>query len=167
MELFIRNASISDLDAVVEIFRACWLISYQEVLPQDVRDAMTPEAAHELWEQALAPHIERETVVAVRGDQVVGVARIGQDKDNSLRGHLFSLYVHPEHSGMGIGKTLVSAALEKLRTRGFDEITLWVFKENPNARALYEKLGFSITGVERTDERWKIPEIQMIQTLKS
>ena len=166
MEIIIRNGITTDLDAVVATFRACWLTSYRDLLPEDVRDAMTLDAAHALWISALGPHPERETLVAVVEHSVVGVARIGQDIQDPLRGHLFSLYVHPDLAGRGIGKSLLKNAIERLHVKGFSEITLWVFKSNSSALGLYEKEGFAVTGIERIDERWKIPEIQMLQTSK-
>ena len=104
--------------------------------------------------------------MAVVEHSVVGVARIGQDIQDPLRGHLFSLYVHPDLAGRGIGKSLLKNAIERLHVKGFSEITLWVFKSNSSALGLYEKEGFAVTGIERIDERWKIPEIQMLQTSK-
>jgi ribosomal protein S18 acetylase RimI-like enzyme len=42
-------------------------------------------------------------------------------------------------------------------------VTLWVFKANPIAIGLYRKSGFVETGREKTDERWQIPQIEMLR----
>jgi ribosomal protein S18 acetylase RimI-like enzyme len=98
--------------------------------------------------------------------RVVGVARVGSDVTNVARGHLFSLYVHPDNAGRGLGKILLRHALASLREIGFEEITLWVFKNNAPTRNLYSSLGFQETGQERIDERWKNPEIEMLAPSK-
>lgn len=166
MESLVRKATSSDLDTLVDIFRACWLTSYKEILPQSVRDEMSVEKAREMWALSVTPHPERTTFVIETDSKVVGVARVGTDVTNSARGHLFSLYVHPDNSGRGLGKFLLRHALASLREIGFEEITLWVFKNNAPTRNLYSSLGFQKTGQERIDDRWKIPEIEMLAPSK-
>jgi len=166
MESLVRKATSSDLDALVDIFRACWLTSYKEILPQSVRDEMSVEKSREMWAISVIPHPERTTFVIETDSKVVGVARVGTDVTNSARGHLFSLYVHPDNAGRGLGKLLLRHALTSLRDNEFEEITLWVFKNNAPTRNLYSSLGFLETGQERIDERWKIPEIEMLAPSK-
>lgn len=157
----IRNATPLDLDAIVEVFRACWNISYSDLLPEDVRADMTPEKAREMWGAAVTPHPDRTTLLVELESKVVAIARIGIDPNDGESGHLFSLYVHPSHSGRGIGRTLLLEAMKQLTEQGFQRRTLWVFKNNLNAQKLYSSLGFTPTGAEKTDPRWKIPEIEL------
>ena len=164
MVFSIRSAKAEDIDAIVQIFRACWIHSYRDVLSEEVRTAMTEEKAYELWLPSLSTHTDRETLLACLADAPVGIARIGTDPDFPSRGHLFSLYVDPESAGKGFGKALLAAALEKLSVRKFNEISLWVFKANPGAIALYKKLGFEPTGRERTDPRWRTLEIELLRS---
>jgi ribosomal protein S18 acetylase RimI-like enzyme len=109
------------------------------------------------------PHVDRSTFLLSSESVVVGVARFGRNTDAPDRGHLFSLYIHPKYAGKGFGKALLARVLEELTGRGFTEISLWVFKTNESAQALYRKNGFLPTGIERIDERWKIPEIEMLR----
>lgn len=163
MEFAIRSGKAKDIDAIVRIFRACWTQSYREVLSEDVRNAMTQEKAYELWLPSLSANTDRETLVACIDEVPIGIARIGSDPDFPSRGHLFSLYIDPESAGKGFGKALLTAALDKLSVREFNEISLWVFKANPGAIALYQKLGFEPTGRERTDPRWCTLEIELLR----
>lgn len=164
MEFTIRPGKAEDIDAIVRIFRACWTQSYRDVLSEEVRNAMTDTKAYELWLPSLSLDTDRETLVACIDDSPVGIARIGSDPDFPSRGHLFSLYVDPESAGKGFGKALLTAALEKLSGRKFNEISLWVFKANPGAIGLYKKLGFEPTGRERTDPRWCSLEIELLRS---
>ncbi|MDP1852452.1 MAG: GNAT family N-acetyltransferase [Candidatus Planktophila sp.] len=166
MESLVRQATTADLDSLVKIFRACWLTSYKDILPESVRDEMSVEKAHQMWAHSVAPHAARTTFVIELAGQVVGVTRVGSDESNSMRGHLFSLYVHPDNAGRGLGKILLKHALASLREIGFEEITLWVFKNNAPTRHLYRSLGFQETGQERIDDRWKNPEIEMLAPSK-
>lgn len=163
MDFTIRPGTAEDIAGVVRIFRACWTQSYREVLSEEVRNAMTDEKAYELWLPSISTETDRETLVACMDDSPIGIARIGPDPDFPARGHLFSLYIDPESAGKGFGKALLSAALNKLSVREFKEISLWVFKTNPGAIALYQKLSFVPTGRERTDPRWRTLEIEMLR----
>lgn len=162
MVLKIRSGRTEDIDALVRIFRSCWLESYREILSEDVRNSMSEEAARQLWLPALAANTDRETLVAVIGENPIGMARIGIDSDFPARGHLFSLYVDPQYAGKGFGKVLLTTALERLSERGLAQISLWVFKANLGASGLYKKMGFEPTGRERTDSRWQSLEIEML-----
>ena len=158
----IRTTSPSDLDAIVEVFRACWTLSYADLLPLQVREEMSEDKARDMWRGAVEPHADRSTLLADIDGKVVGVARIGSDPNDQTRGHLFSLYVHPDFAGRGIGRALLTEAMSQLHDRGFALRTLWVFKDNESAQGLYKSFGFMPTGEEKTDPRWQIPEIEMI-----
>ena len=127
---------------------------------------MTEEVARAMWQKSVEIDPDRQTLLAVEGGKVVGVARIGSDPNNADNGHLFSLYVHPEFAGKGIGSSLLDRALKNLVERGFSRQTLWVFKDNEVASKLYKSRGFSNTGAEKIDPRWQIPEVELISKLE-
>jgi ribosomal protein S18 acetylase RimI-like enzyme len=108
------------------------------------------------------PKPGRFTLVAIE-DETLGFASFGNDAEDESRGHLFSLYVSPASAGKGVGSKLLAEVIAKLAQVDKAEITLWVFKENPTAIGLYRKFGFSETGREKTDERWQIPQIEMLR----
>ncbi|WP_312652153.1 GNAT family N-acetyltransferase [Proteiniclasticum sp.] len=53
------------------------------------------------------------------------------------------LAVSVNKQGMGYGKELLAYTVNRLKERGFSEISLWVVESNP-AKILYEKAGFSL-----------------------
>jgi ribosomal protein S18 acetylase RimI-like enzyme len=108
------------------------------------------------------PKPGRFTLVAT-DHETLGFASFGNDAEDESRGHLFSLYVTPESAGKGVGSKLLAEVISALAQIDKPEITLWVFKENPTAIGLYRKFGFSETGREKTDERWQIPQIEMLR----
>lgn len=57
--------------------------------------------------------------------------------------------VLPDYRGRGIGRQLITEALERARKKGIERVELEVFSSNVAARALYEKLGFVTEGVRR------------------
>ena len=159
----IRPVESIDLGSLVTIFRACWNISYRNLISAEVREAMDLEAVTKLLANAVNPNPGRYTLIATEAESGLGFASFGSDSDDLTKGHLFSLYVSPESAGKGVGSKLLNEVISELGKIGKPEITLWVFKENPTAIGLYRKFGFSETGREKTDERWQIPQIEMLR----
>lgn len=65
----------------------------------------------------------------------------------SHRVRLASLGVHESVQGQGIGKAFLIEIIGQLKVDGFKRIELSVESDNPNALALYKKLGFQVEGV--------------------
>jgi RimJ/RimL family protein N-acetyltransferase len=88
--------------------------------------------------------------IALDGRRVVGWCDIRPLPHEMLRhtGHL-GMGVHPDYRGRGIGRRLITAALDKSRRRGLERIELHVFAGNRRARRLYKSVGFRIEGVRR------------------
>ena len=160
--MLIRPVESSDLGSLVTVFRACWNISYRDLISAEVREAMDVATTTNLLAASANPKPGRFTLVAT-DDETLGFASFGNDADDENRGHLFSLYVSPESAGKGVGSKLLTEVIANLEQIDKAEITLWVFKENPTAIGLYRKFGFSETGREKTDERWQIPQIEMLR----
>lgn len=59
---------------------------------------------------------------------------------------LVSMWVSPRARGRGIGAALVETVRHWARTRGHDQIHLWVAETNVAAVRLYQRCGFASTG---------------------
>lgn len=64
------------------------------------------------------------------------------------RGETFicDFYMDPVHRGRGYGKAAMATLEAELKAMGVDQIKLRVAQDNPRALALYQELGFVITG---------------------
>lgn len=159
----IRPVKNADLGSLVTIFRACWNISYRDLISEEVRASMDIDAATKLLTPAANPIPGRFTLVATKDGADLGFASFGSDSENPELGHLFSLYVAPKSAGQGIGGKLLSEVISTLTKSGKPDISLWVFKDNPTAIGLYRKFQFDLTGREKIDERWQIPQIELLR----
>jgi ribosomal protein S18 acetylase RimI-like enzyme len=72
--------------------------------------------------------------------------------DGCRRGYLYALRVKPSHRDRGLGTRLLDAAEEELMRRGMNTASIGVEKNNPRARALYERQGYRI--VAEDPGRW-------------
>jgi ribosomal protein S18 acetylase RimI-like enzyme len=120
--VLIRDATTDDARGVVDVFlEARRGMTY---LPQDLH---TEAETREYLTGLLATV---ETLIAERGDQVVGFLVLEPD-------HVGHFYVGPDAQGLGIGTLLFDEA-KRRRPGGFG---LWVFQRNEGARRFYERHG--------------------------
>jgi phosphinothricin acetyltransferase len=59
------------------------------------------------------------------------------------------IYIAPEMQGRGLGTSLLAAHLELLERQGFVTIVAGIALPNDASVALHEKLGFTLSGIER------------------
>jgi aminoglycoside 6'-N-acetyltransferase len=93
--------------------------------------------------------------VAEAGGHVVGMVELWlrrpKDAANAqiarVRAHL-SIVVAPEWRGHGVGTELMAAAEAWARTAGAERMTLGMDAANTGARRLYERLGYTVWGLE-------------------
>ena len=86
---------------------------------------------------------EEEELIAT-----AGVTRRTQAK-SAHRAGIWGVFVDPARRGRGHGRAVMSAAIEVARRwEGVDYVDLGVSENSPEARALYESLGFRAWGRE-------------------
>lgn len=93
-------------------------------------------------------------LVALDGEEVVGWCDIIPRRFVGF-GHCgeLGMGVHPEHRGRGLGRRLAGKAIERAWEQGLEKIELEVYASNRAARALYERLGFTVEGVKRRSRK--------------
>jgi ribosomal protein S18 acetylase RimI-like enzyme len=90
----------------------------------------------------IARFLERNpglSFIARDGEQLVGAALCGHD---GRRGYIHHLAVLQSHRRQGIGQTLVDHCLAALRSIDIDKCHLFVFNENQEAIAFWERTGW-------------------------
>ncbi|MFA7094606.1 MAG: helix-turn-helix domain-containing GNAT family N-acetyltransferase [Thermovirgaceae bacterium] len=90
--------------------------------------------------------------IAEDGDQIVGsIAIAGIDSEAAqLRWFL----IEPEYRGVGLGRRLMTVAMDHCRDKGYRKVFLWTFSDLHAARHLYKEYGFQITE-EHPNDSWK------------
>lgn len=79
---------------------------------------------------------------------VAGLHRFPRAKERH-RAMIWGVYVTPKSRGQGLGRAVVSGAIEVARKwLGVTSINLSCSENSPDARALYESLGFKAWGIE-------------------
>lgn len=71
---------------------------------------------------------------------ITGAIMCGHD---GRRGYIHHTCVRADRQGQGIGRVLVEAALDALKSEGIHKVALVVFDRNEKGNAFWEKLGFT------------------------
>ncbi|WP_163103202.1 GNAT family N-acetyltransferase [Peribacillus alkalitolerans] len=112
------------------------------------------------------------TFGAFDGSELVGVVTLVKETRLKLkhRANIYAMYVSPEFRGTGMGKKLISAALNKAKEwTDVEQINLTVVSTNESAKRLYQSFGFEVFGEEKRalklDDRY-LDEQHMVLFLK-
>ena len=84
-------------------------------------------------------HDDREAVVAVVGDEVVGVARYDRSPADAASAEL-AVVVEDDWQGLGLGRQLMAGVLVLAAVRGVDRVTATVQEDNTAALRLVARL---------------------------
>ena len=103
----------------------------------------------ELWEKRAAEGAsggESSTLLALRGDEPVGIVTGMRDTTERDVFHVFSMWVAPEARRQGIGQALLEEIEQWMRASGGRVARLSVTDAAPGARRLYERAGYERDG---------------------
>ena len=91
------------------------------------------------------------TLGAYREGELVGMVGFFREQRGKMRhkATIWGMYVPSEEQGKGIGRALLTEAIERARLiPGLEQVGLAVVTPNRRARGLYASLGFEAYGVE-------------------
>jgi [ribosomal protein S18]-alanine N-acetyltransferase len=113
----------------------------RELFPED---AWTPEMFAAEFAQ---PASHRLYLVAEEGKTLIGYA--GMMFTGGSQADVVTLAVDPAHWGAGTGSALLTALIDEAGQRDCTEVLLEVREDNPRARQLYVRHGFTEVGIRR------------------
>ena len=130
---------------MTELARMRWW-HVAELLPVE-RELFAPEPWSErLFWSELGQLDTRHYVVALEEGRVVGYAGLCDYPDEAF---VQTMAVAPSAQGRGLGARLLVELLEEAARRGQPTVSLEVRADNAPAQRLYERHGFTRTGVRR------------------
>ncbi len=113
----------------------------RELFPED---AWTAEMFAAEFAQSAS---RRLYLVAEEDNTLIGYA--GMMFTGGPQADVVTLAVDPAHWGKGTGTALLTALLDEAGNRGCTEVLLEVREDNPRARQLYLRHGFTEVGIRR------------------
>ena len=151
--LKIRPATPADVDVVVRIYVDSWNAGFGELISRANR-IVTPELI-ERWRHDLAQPVPHRWWVAEQMGSLVGFAGIGPSRDpvDPRIGELDTIAVDPPYWREGIGKALITIAVQHLVSAGYREAILWTVEGYEQGIAFYEAMGWNRDGGVRDKGR--------------
>ena len=148
----LRDAAPADAEALAEVHVASWKAAYRGLMPDAFLDGLAPADRLDRWRKRFAEPGTR-ILVWEEGGRITGFCFGGSSRDQDTGpcrcGEIYAIYLRPEAWGRSIGRALYEAAIEDLRSRGFQELTLWVLRGNRRARDFYERMGMTLDGADK------------------
>ncbi len=143
-----RPVMPDDIDFMVELFLA---LNRQSKPGQELDvEAITDGTRAATLQQAQGKVKDSITYLIERGTAPIGRLRVVRT-DGCLE--IAGLQIHPVHQKSGAGTAVISALVREAQSRHFPAV-LYVDKDNPGARRLYLRLGF--TDIAETDSQYRM-----------
>jgi ribosomal protein S18 acetylase RimI-like enzyme len=148
----VRSAVPGDALDVARVHVRSWQSAYLGLIAQDYLDGLNPEEWAGRYLLGRMGLRMPSTLVAVDGPTIWGLAITGLCRDSDLPnfGELLAIYVDPGCMRTGVGRSLITAARERLRHVGLVQASLWVLDGNVRARRFYERDGWTFDGTRRS-----------------
>ncbi|ROS77156.1 GNAT family N-acetyltransferase [Cellulomonas sp. PhB143] len=144
-DVSVRPAVAADDAAITRVQVAAWRATHAQTLGDEVVDLLDVERMRASWHEAITRPPGRGFGVLVACDraEVVGFAAV-------TPGQLLSLEVVPGHRRGGHGSRLLSAAVDRLRQDGADDVATWVLDGDDAREQFLSGAGLGPDGTQRT-----------------
>jgi ribosomal protein S18 acetylase RimI-like enzyme len=143
--LTIRSAEATDARAIGAVFDAAVREGWKYLGELAARPMFPPEE----WDDEVAKQAPPNALLVAidETNRVIGFVAV-----HPAEGEMYLLFVHPDHAGRGVGRTLLDAAHDVLRSAGCREAFLYTHEQNERAIAVYEAAGYRRDGTVRESE---------------
>jgi ribosomal protein S18 acetylase RimI-like enzyme len=140
-----RDATKQDADSIAALHAESWRRHYRGAYLDTYLDGDVINERQQVWRGRLTePRTGKFTVIAHRGDEIVGFAHTLLDEDPQWGSLLENLHVTNELKRNGIGSHLLSETAQRLlRLRPAGSLYLWVLDQNTAAQVFYGARGGS------------------------
>lgn len=143
----IRFANEQDAEIIATIHVASWQKIYRGHIPDAVLDNISVKERYQMWHALIKNNVK--ILVIEKNKKIVGFASLCASRDDDTNqkncGEISAIYLNPDVWHQGLGKQLCQRVFVELKKMGFNEVILWVLKENTQANRFYESIGFIAT----------------------
>jgi len=154
-DLIVRKAGEADAAGVALVHVRSWQEAYRGQIDQAYLDSLHPAARVKSWAEGLADDgwPRKGTLVAVQNEEIIGFASFAQARDDDLDPasvvDMQAIYVLPGSWRGGVGRLLMSAAVDAFAGAGYAGAVLWVLDGNTRAARFYETTGWRADGARK------------------
>ncbi len=138
----IRVAGASDAPGIAQIYVESWNAGFGSLM--HTRQLTAELVAR--WERDLAAPVPQRWWLAEVNGVLVGFVGISPSRDpiDPALGELDTIAVAPAYWRQGVGRALLTVAIEYLRADGYREAVLWTLAHYPQGQRFYEAAGWRL-----------------------
>ena len=149
MMIHVRKISKEDVDALKDVAKDSWNWTYRGIYSKDFIDKWIKQNYSRKDLMRVITKSETDPEIIFLGSYLdstlTGFIELKVDKRNAI---LLRLYLKPEFTRKGIGKSLLSEAEKIMEKIGVTRCTLSVHRRNEIGFSFYIKQGFKIKRIE-------------------
>jgi len=149
----IRLAEQRDVKLIADVHVRSWQAVYRGHMPDDYLDNLSVVRRAEYWANSLRRDPGGIAVADAQAGIVgfVALDALLDDDAEQDTGEIIAIYLDPANWRHGLGRALMMWSSETARARHWTKMTLWVLRENIQARSFYEALRWKANGKIRTE----------------
>ena len=148
----IRRARLGDEAVLARIQTESWKAAFAGILDRETLTSRTElNRAEAMYLRTLQQDMGRGYILFL-DDHPHCIAWWDAARDARLEGKAEIICIHslPDKWRRGYGSRMMDFLLSDIRSAGYAEAVLWVFRDNLRARAFYEAKGFRLTDLSAT-----------------
>ena len=143
-DIVLRPGRLEDAEALATLHVEVWRETYAHLAPPDAYLALDEAKRMPYWQRTLSSGDPMTgAIVATDGSAPLAVAAFGpsSNSDMAQATEIKHCYVRRSARGTGLGKRILLATFDALRSEGCDTVWLAFVEENTAARNFYRAMG--------------------------
>ncbi len=142
-EYKIRLNRLEDQEQMAHIKIDGWRNAYDNIVSSKYLKALDYKQQTERY-IASFEEFKDLVLVAVKDEEVLGYSCFNIKENEKYDSELVSLYIKTDSLNKGIGSSLFKETAKRLHEKNCDNMIIWCFKDNENAKKFYKDMGGSI-----------------------
>lgn len=146
MDIQIFRATKEHANDMGSVHSISWKKAYRGIIPDTIIDDFTQEKRAAIFSDVVDTHPEEYYLFKVNGVPagIASLSKSHEDNAPNYIGEIYSIYFHPNFWETSATQKGLEFCIERLKSLGYKQITIWVLKDNIRACRFYEKNGFAI-----------------------
>ena len=146
MASFIRRVQPGDEVNLAYIQTESWKSAFADILNPEVLIRCTNiDKATNMYKSLLDDNVGNGYIQYDNGSpHCIAWWDAARDEEFSGKAELICIHSLQDKWRRGYGSEMMKQVLNDIKSAGYSEVVLWVFKENKRAIAFYERLGFAV-----------------------
>ncbi|MEM3191286.1 MAG: GNAT family N-acetyltransferase [Candidatus Parvarchaeota archaeon] len=147
-----KKLTVEDVEALIGIARDSWKLAYRDIYGNEFIESWIREkySKDKLLNEIMRSQYDLDIILlgSLVESTMTGFIEL---KINANKAELLRIYLKPEYTHKGIGKSLLLEAEKIMKKKDIVECSLHVHKQNGVAVSFYKKNGFKVKDVDWDD----------------